>query len=147
MRSRWMLCAVVGLASAMYARESKVYQTAKIVQMDSVNCATSEKAASGSAAEMLGNDSGNNKKTHEILCQEYVLQTERVIYRVRSRDEKRSALLPLGEAARFRLQKDKMLLLVEYLDGKEREYKVVSMTPLSDGSTADVALPRLNHLQ
>lgn len=146
MRSMWMLCAVVGLASAVYAKEPKVYQTAKIVQMDSVQCGTSEKASTSLAGEVLGNDSGN-KKTEEVLCQEYVLQTERVIYRVRPRDEKHSVLLPLGEAAQFRLQKDKMLLRVQYLDGKEREYRVVSMTPRSEGSTADARPLRLNHLQ
>lgn len=146
MRSMWMLCAVVGLASAVYAKEPKVYQTAKIVQMDSVQCGTSEKASTSLAGEVLGNDSGN-KKTEEVLCQEYVLQTERVIYRVRPRDEKHSVLLPLGEAAQFRLQKDKMLLRVQFLDEKEREFRVVSMTPRSDSSTADAAPPRLNHLQ
>lgn len=146
MRSMWMLCAVLGLASAVYAKEPKVYQTAKIVQMDSVQCGTSEKASTSLAGEVLGNDSGN-KKTEEVLCQEYVLQTERVIYRVRPRDEKHSVLLPLGEAAQFRLQKDKMLLRVQYLDGKEREYRVVSMTPRSEGSTADARPLRLNHLQ
>jgi hypothetical protein len=36
---------------------------------------------------------------------------------------------------------------VEDLDGKEREYIVVSMTPRSDASTADAASSRVNHLQ
>lgn len=39
-----------------------------------------------------------------------------------------------------------MHLRVEDLDGKEREYLVVSMTPRSDSSTADGAPSRLNHL-
>lgn len=146
MRSKWILLAILGLASALYAKEPKVYQTAKILQMDSVKCGTSEKDETSLAGEMLGNDSGN-KKTQELLCQEYVLQTERVIYRIRPRDEKHSVLLPLGEAAQFRLQRDKMLLRMEGSDGKEREYKVVSMTPRSDSSTADATPSRLNHLQ
>jgi len=146
MRSMWVLCAVVGLAATVYAKAPKAYQTAKIVQMDSVNCGTSEKDSTSVAGEMLGNDSGS-KKTQEVLCQEYVLQTERVIYRIRPRDEKHPVLLPLGEAAQFRLEKDKMLLRVENLNAKEREYRVVSMTPRSDSSTADARPPRLNHLQ
>jgi len=81
------------------------------------------------------------------LCQEYVLQADRVIYRIRPRDEKHPVLLPVGEQAQFRLQKDKMLLRVEDLDGKEREYIVVSMTPRSDSSTADAIPFRPNHLQ
>ena len=94
---------------------------------------------------MLGTDSGS-KKTKELLCQEYVLQAEKVIYRIRPRDEKHPSLLPIGEQAQFRLEKDKILLRVEDLDDKEREYIVVSMTPRSDSSTADAG-SRPTHVQ
>jgi hypothetical protein len=40
-----------------------------------------------------------------------------------------------------------MLLRVEDLDSKEREYIVVSMTPRSDSSTADGSSAHINHLQ
>src|ERR1700751_1740128 len=146
MRSKLVLCVVLGLASAAYAKEPKHYQSGKLLQMDSVLCGTAEKDAKSLAGEMLGTDSGS-KKTQEVLCQEYVLQAARVIYRIRPRDEKHPVLLPVGEQAQFRLQKDKMLLRVEDLDGKEREYIVVSMTPRSDSSTAEAAPSRLNHLQ
>jgi hypothetical protein len=146
MRSKFMLCVVLGLASAAVAKDPKPYQTGKLLQMDSVQCGTSEKASTSVAGEMLGADSGS-KKTHELLCQEYVLQAERVIYRIRPRDEKHPVLLPVGEQAQFRLQKDKMLLRMEDLDGKEREYIVVSMSPRSDSTSADATPVRLNHLQ
>ena len=145
MRSKWMLCIVLGLASAAVARDPKPYQTGKLQQMDSVQCGTAEKNSTSVAGEMLGTDSGS-KKTQEVLCQEYILQAERVIYRIRPRDEKHPALLPVGEQAQFRLQKDKMLLRVEDLDSKERAYIVVSMSPLSDTS-ADATPARVNHLQ
>jgi hypothetical protein len=141
-----MLCIVLGLACAADAKDPKLYQTGKLLQMDSVQCGMAEKDAKSFAGEMLGTDSGS-KKTQELLCQEYVVQAERVIYRIRPRDEKHPVLLPVGEQAQFRLQKDKMLLRVEDLDGKEREYIVVSMTPRSDSSTADAAPTRPNHLQ
>ena len=146
MRSKLMLCVVLGLASAAYAKDPKPYQTGKLLQMDSVQCGMSEKEGKSFAGEMLGTDSGS-KKTHELLCQEYVVQAERVIYRIRPRDEKHPVLLPVGEQAQFRLQKDKMLLRVEDLDSKEREYIVISMTPRSDSSTAEAAPTRPNHLQ
>jgi hypothetical protein len=146
MRSKLLLCVILGLASAACAKDPKPYQTGKLLQMDSVQCGMAENDAKSFAGEMLGTDSGN-KKTQELLCQEYVLQAERVIYRIRPRDEKHPVLLPVGERAQFRLQKDKMLLRVEDLDSKEREYIVVSMTPRSDGSTADATPSRLNHLQ
>ena len=76
---------------------------------------------------MLGTDSAN-KKTRELLCQEYLLQSERAIYRIRPRDEKHPALLPIGEHAQFRIDKDKMKLRVEDGDDKERDYSVVSIT-------------------
>jgi hypothetical protein len=146
MRSKLMLCVMLVLASAAFAKEPKPYQTGKILQMDSVQCGLAEKDAKSFAGEMLGTDSGS-KKTQELLCQEYVLQSERVIYHIRPRDEKHPVLLPVGEQAQFRLQKDKMLLRVEDLDSKEREYIVVSMTPRSDSSTADATPSRTNHLQ
>lgn len=145
MRSKLVVCIVLGLASIAFAKEPKAYQTGKLLQMDSVPCGTAEKDGKSFAGEMLGTDSGS-KKTQEVLCQEYVLQAEHVIYRIRPRDEKHPVLLPVGEKAQFRLQKDKMLLRVEDLDDKEREYIVVSMTPRSDGSTAD-ASQHLSHLQ
>jgi hypothetical protein len=146
MRSKWMLCVVLGLASSAVAKDPKPYQTGKLLQMDSVQCGMAEKDGKSFAGEMLGTDSGS-KKTQEVLCQEYVLQAERVIYRIRPRDEKHPVLLPVGEQAQFRLQKDKMLLRVEDLDSKEREYIVVSMTPRSESTSADATPSRPNHLQ
>jgi hypothetical protein len=146
MRSKLMLCLVLALASAAYAKDPKAYLTGKLLQMDSVSCGTAEKDAKSFAGEMLGTDSGN-KKTQQLLCQEYVLQADRVIFHIRPRDEKHPALLPVGEQAQFRLQKDKMLLRVEELDNKEREYVVVSMTPRTDSTAADATPSRPNHLQ
>jgi len=146
MRSKLIFCVVLGLASAAYAKDPKPYQTGKLVQMDSVSCGVAEKDAKSFAGEMLGTDSGN-KKTQEVLCQEYVLQSERVVFRIRPRDEKHPVLLPVGDRAQFRLDKDKMLLRVEDLDNKEREYVVVSMTPRTDTNTADASPSRPNHLQ
>jgi hypothetical protein len=139
------MCVVLCLSSVAFAKEPKAYQTGKLLQMDSVPCGTAEKDAKSFAGEVLGTDSGS-KKTEQVLCQEYVLQTDQVTYRIRPRDEKHPVLLPVGEQAQFRLEKDKMLLHVEDLGQKEREYIVVSMTPRSEASTADAGT-RPNHLQ
>jgi hypothetical protein len=145
MRSKLWMCVLV-LVSVAYAKEPRAYQTGKLLQMDSVNCGVDEKDANSVAGEMLGTDS-THKKTKEVLCQEYVLQAENVIYRIRPRDEKHPVLLPVGQSAQFRLQKDKMLLRMEDVDSKEREYIVVSMTPRTDSSSADANTKPLNHLQ
>jgi hypothetical protein len=101
------------------------------MQMESVACGVDENSGKSLAGEIIGTD-GAPKKTHELLCQEYVLQSDKVIYRIRPRDEKHPVLLPVGEQAQFRMQKDKMILRVEDLDDKDREYVVVSMTPRDD---------------
>lgn len=145
MRTKLFLCVLL-VSSMAFAKAPKAFQTGKIMQMDSVQCGVDEKDGKSFAGEMLGTDSGH-KKSHELLCQEYVLQTDRVIYRIRPRDEKHPALLPVGEQAQFRIQKDKLLLRVEDLDDKEREYIVVSVTPRSDSSSADATPERVNHLQ
>jgi hypothetical protein len=145
MRYKALVLALMLLVAAAFAKEPRAYQSGKLLQMDSVKCGVDEKDAKSFTGEMIGTDSGH-KKTQELLCQEYLLQTDKMIYRIRPKDAKHPVLLPVGERAQFRLDKDKMLLRVEDLDGKEREYIVVSMTPRSD-STADASPARLNHLQ
>jgi hypothetical protein len=139
-----MLASIL-LVTTAYAKEPKAYQSGKLLQMDSIKCGVDEKDAKSFTGEMIGTDSGH-KKTEELLCQEYVLQTDRVVYRIRPKDAKHPALLPVGEEAQFRIEKDRMLVRVEDLDSKEREYIVVSMTPRGE-STADASPARLNHLQ
>lgn len=116
------------------AKDSKSRQSGKLSQMDSVACGVDENSGKSFAGELIGTDSAH-KKTHELLCQEYVLVSDRVIYRIRPRDEKHPVLLPVGEQAQFRMEKDKMILRVEDLDDKDRQYTVVSMTPREDGAT------------
>jgi len=138
MKSRIIL-GVVLVASIAYAKEPKPRQTGKLLQMEAVACGVDENSGKSLAGELIGTDSAH-KKTHELLCQEYVLQSERVIYRIRPRDEKHPVLLPVGEQAQFRLQKDKMILRVEDLDDKDREYSVVSMTPRDEASPEKASL-------
>jgi hypothetical protein len=134
MRYRSLVLASMLLAATAYAKEPKAYLSGKLLQMDSVQCGVDEK------------DAKKNKKSQEVLCQEYVVQTDQVEYHIRPTDEKHPALLPVGQNAQFRLEKNKMLLRMEGADTKEREYVVVSIKPRSQ-STADASPARLNHLQ
>jgi hypothetical protein len=118
------------------AKDQKARESGTLLQMDSVECGVDENSGKSFAGEVLGTDSGH-KRTHALLCQEYVLQTDRMIYRIRPKDDKHPVLLPVGEKAQFRLDKDKMKLRVEDLDDKERDYLVVSMTPRGDTHTLD----------
>jgi len=128
---------VVGLlATLAYAKGPKHYQSGKLVKMQSVKCGTDAKDAKSLAGEMLGTDS-SHMKTHELLCQEYMLATSTVTYTIRPKEEKHPAVLPIGNLAQFRLDKDKLLLRVEDYDDKEREYEVIAMTPNDEAAAAN----------
>mgnify|MGYP001302932020 CR=1 FL=1 len=134
---------VLVLASARaHAKNQRAYESGTLLQMDSVECGTDQKGGKSFAGEVLGTDSAH-QKTHMLLCQEYLMQTDRIIYRIRPKDDKHPVLLPVGEKAQFRMDKDKMKLRVEDLDDKERDYIVVSMTPRQDHTQA--ADNKLNH--
>jgi hypothetical protein len=118
-------------ASSLSAKDKPYYEKGVLAQMDSTACGYAEKDGKTLAGEIFGTD-GQHKKTQETLCQEYILRSDRITYRIRPKDDKHPALLPIGETAEFRIHKDKLLLRVPEADGKEREYVVVSMTPRTD---------------
>ncbi len=120
---------VLALTSSALAKDHHFYQKGQLLSMDSVSCGYAEKSGNTLKGEILGTN-GGHKNTEEVLCQEYVLKSDQVIYRIRPRDEKHPVLLPVGQTAEFRTDKDKLLLKVEELDGKERAYTVVSITPV-----------------
>ena len=130
MKSIFAVCMFLMLGSFAFAKDEPVFhQTGTITNMDAVPCGVDENSGKSFAGELLGTD-GAHKKSREMLCQEYVLRTDQVMYRIRPRDDKHPVLLPVGERAQFRVKKDKLLLAVPELDGKEREYSVTQMQML-----------------
>jgi hypothetical protein len=127
----YALAACLVFAGVCAAKEHADYQKGTLLRMDSTSCGMQEKGSKSVAGELLGTDA-QSKKTQEVLCQEYVLQTDRVVYRIRPKDDKHPVLLPIGETAQFRIHKDKLILKVAEGGDKEREYIVVSMTPRQD---------------
>jgi hypothetical protein len=122
------LCLILLASTAAFAGDKPVnYQRGTLLEMNSVECGFEEKSGKSMMGQILGTD-GAHKNTKATLCQEYVLQADRVIYRIRPRDEKKPVLLPVGETAQFRIKKEKLILRVPEGDDKEREYSVVSMT-------------------
>lgn len=131
MRAATVAALLFAMGSAALAKDPPAYEKAVLVKMDSSACGYSEKDGKTIAGEIFGTD-GQHKNTRQVLCQEYVLQTSRVTYRIQPKDDKHPVLLPVGETAQIRIHKDKMLLRVPEADGKEREYLVLSMTPRED---------------
>jgi hypothetical protein len=132
MREKSLILGLIVLAACAVAQEPKSYLSGKLLEMNSVPCGNATKSAESTKASSL--------------CQEYVLETDEVTYRIASRKTKHPSLLSVGEDLRFRLQNGKMHVRVPALDGKEREYMVLSMTPRGERA-ADAAPLHLNHLQ
>jgi len=130
MKKALLLAVMVGIAWPVQAKE-KSYGKGVLLQMESSPCGYAEKGSKTIVGEILGTD-GEHKNTKEMLCPEYVLQADRVIYRIRPKDDKHPTLLPIGETAEFRIEKDKLILRIPEANDKEREYSVVSMTPRAD---------------
>jgi hypothetical protein len=131
MKIRTLAVCLLFLSVGAGSAKEHDYQKGKLLRMDSSSCGTSEKGSKTVAGEIFGTD-GQHKQTQELLCQEYVLQTDHVVYRIRPKDDKHPALLPIGETAQFRINKDKLILRVPEVSDKEHEYIVVSMTPRED---------------
>jgi hypothetical protein len=138
MKRTMILVGALLAAASLQAKDKPAYDRGTLLQMDSTSCGFAEKDSKTLAGEILGTDN-QHKKTEQVLCQEYLLQSDRVIYRIRPKDDKHPALLPIGETAEFRIHKDKLLLRVVESDDKEREYIVVSMTPRTDAQDKSVS--------
>jgi hypothetical protein len=130
-----MLLMAVAMAPAAVAKDPPDYEKGLLLSMESVSCGYTENGGKSVTGEILGTDSAH-RKTQEVLCQEYVLQADHITYRIRPKDDKHPPLLPVGEAVRFRIRKDKMYLMVPEGDQKEREYRVLSMQLRQDAKSA-----------
>jgi hypothetical protein len=127
------------MAAAMgLAKDPPSYDKAVLISMESSKCGTTEKGSKTVAGELLGTD-GEHNATQEVLCQEYVLQSDRIVYHIRPTDTKHPVLLPVGEKVQFRIKKDKMFVLNSESNSKEREYSVISMQVRQDVQDSRVA--------
>src|SRR5258708_12093394 len=99
------------LAATAESKDKPVFEKGTLVQMDSSSCGYSEKDGKTVAGQIFGTD-GQHKNTKEVLCQEYILKSDRVIYRIRPNDDKHPVLLPVGESAEFRIITNTMILSV-----------------------------------
>lgn len=111
----------------------KSYENGSLKEMTSVECGVDQKSGTSFVGDLLGTDSAHSQ-ARKTFCAEYVLETPHTVYRIRPREQKNPALLPVGRTAEFRMKKDRMVLRVPEGDNKEREYDVVSMTPVAGNS-------------
>lgn len=123
-------------APLTFAKDAPSYDRGVLLSMESASCGYAQNSGKTVAGEIFGTD-GGHVKTQEMLCPEYSLQTDRIIYRIRPRDEKHPVLLPVGERVEFRIHKDRLFLRVPEGDDKERQYTVLSMQMREDIKTAN----------
>jgi hypothetical protein len=122
---------ILAVATMAAAKDAPSYDTGKLLAMDSSACGMAEKGSKTLAGEILGTD-GEHKNTEQVLCQEYVLQGDRLVYHIRPVDTKHPMLLPVGDNVKYRIHKDKLYLLDREGDTKERQYSVISMQVRDD---------------
>ncbi len=126
---------ILATATVALAKDPPSYDKGTLLSMDASSCGIAEKGSKTVAGEILGTD-GEHKNTQEVLCQEYVLQGDRIVYHIRPVDTKHPELLPVGDSVRYRIHKDKMYVLDREGDTKEREYTVTSMKVRPDVTDA-----------
>ena len=126
---------ILATATLGLAKDAPTYDKGLLLSMDSSYCGTAEKGGKTIAGEILGTDA-EHKATEQVLCQEYVLQGERIVYHIRPRDTKHPNLLPVGDTIQYRVRKDKIYILDREGDSKEREYSVISMQMRPDAKDA-----------
>lgn len=126
-----LVTAALLAAPAAFPKDRPVYDKGMLLSMESATCGTAQKSGKTLAGEILGTDS-SRQQTQEVLCQEYVLQSDHIVYRIRPTDTKHPVLLPLGQTIDFRIHKDKLFLMDPESDKKERQYIVVSMQTRGD---------------
>ena len=129
-----LAASIFALAIAAQAKDPIFYQNGRLTQMTSVSCGYTENSGKSFVGEIVGTD-GGHVKNQELLCQEYTLKSDKVLYHIRPRDEKHPNLLPIGEDAKFRIKKDRLMLAVPEIGAKEAEYIVVSMTQIQPDAT------------
>jgi hypothetical protein len=121
---------LLSIAPAISAKDP-VYARATLLSMDSQSCGTTENGAKTVAGAILGTGS-EKKSTLDVLCQDYVLQSDRIVYHIRPKDMKHPVLLPVGDAVQFRIEKNSLFLRDAENNQKEHEYVVVSMEQRAD---------------
>ena len=125
-----VLIVVVMCTAVLSAKDVSRNRLGVLLRMESVPCGVVE--GSGFSKALLGAPAPLPVQD-DRLCQEYVLRSEGLYYRIRSRDRKHPVLLPIGEQAQFRLHRDRMLLQVEDFDSKAYEFSVLAIVPENHG--------------
>jgi hypothetical protein len=127
--------AVCLLFAGVCAAKEHDYQEGVLVRMDVSSCGSQEPTSSTVTGVDVG---GRQKHPPVLLCQEYILQSDHMVFRIRQKDAKHPLMLPIGEVAQFRVAKQKLMVRVPEMSDKEHAYIVVSFSPRQDTTSAAI---------
>ena len=141
MKVRTSLLFLLGVAiffAASARGAKKPSDRAMLEKMDSVPCGAKEKGLTGIGAvwASVGVTSVNSK---EKLCQQYLVRTDEMEYRIQPMDNKHPPVLPIGHEIVFRIKKDQMSVKVADSREKVRKYLVVAAQPTAQAQSTDAA--------
>lgn len=109
-----LLLVAVTLAPGLAALKAAVYTEGRVASMQSVPC---------------GFQGKGHHRTAQMDCEQYVVRTDTMNYRIRQEVPKKVNLLPVGQEIYFRVKKNRMLVRGYTLNGKkikDQEYVVIS---------------------
>ena len=110
------------LAGTLAAKDPE-FQRGILLSVDSSAC---------NAPDNTPTATSQRKKARDFQCQEYILQSEHFLYRLRPVNEKHPTLMTTGEIAQFRISKNRLTMITPESDSREREYEIVATTPRPD---------------
>ena len=114
---RTLICIFLLAAPGFLSAQTRTQQQGTIVRMRMTDCL-------GPQHGFMATMSGGGKMEPGLLCPEYVLIADKVVYVISGKCSER--LIPLAEATRFRLQKNEMLIRVDDA-AKESHFRIKAM--------------------
>ena len=115
---RTLCCILLVFFPLILSAQNRVHQEGTIVRMRMTDCLGPHH---GFMAAMSG---GGAKMEQPLLCPEYVLVGDKVVYMISGKNSE--LLLPLAEVTRFRLQKNEMLIRIDDAQ-KESHFHIKAM--------------------
>ena len=120
---RSLYCVLLLTMPVVLFAQSRLHQEGTVVRMRMTDCVGPQH---GFMAAMSG---GGAKAEQGLLCAEYVLVADKVVYVISGKSS--DQLLPLAETTHFRLQKNEMLIRVDDA-AKESHFHIKAMVMRPD---------------
>lgn len=135
--------AVVALAPSAMAVK-KVGDRAMLEKMEAVPCGAKEKGVTGIGA-VWASVGVTRVNSDEKLCQQYLVRSDEMEYRIQPTDKNHPPVLPVGHEIVFHIKKDLMFVRIADSREKTRTYLVVAAQPTAAAQPADAAERSSSH--